>query len=236
MTPNQWLDKHLEEWVRPKVGFIPAIIPDAWYLQSWKRVHTLALQGVWKEGKKLAKDRTILLAGRDVWCLEILARIEEFPTIFRPDISSTTCHHVKEDYSKCYLLDTGFSGSVPKAMKIPNFGLVKYNPKEYYGWYSLTDHQIFPRAKRADPIVGPVKQEMANMMKNGLIPANGPLGLRGFNGVVLELASLMESCPKYWVQGYSSCGRIIQTLESREQMIEAARFTMYVIKTMKKDI
>jgi len=65
-----------------------------------------------------------LLAGRDAFVFEILARREDFPTTFRPDISRATVHLIpKGQYSGYYLLDTGFAGSIARGLGIENFGL-----------------------------------------------------------------------------------------------------------------
>lgn len=247
---STWLDQHIEEWIKPKIGKVPVIKDSSWYIMQWQKADILALQAVWKEGKKLANGRKILLAGRDVWLLEMLARIEGFPTIFRPDISSYTKSHVKEDYRDCYLLDTGFRGTVPKALGIENFGLIKYNPEEYYGWYSY-NHQVFPRAKRVEPLYGPPQEEKLNRKNiNRTLPVHEVsstyfrpyIGYRGYNGVVLEVATKMEASPKYWKQGdiiTNSKGgvtKLVQTLEAHQDFSAAAQVTIHIAKNLKESL
>ena len=244
---STWLDQHLQEWVRPKLGVIPKINPTAWFIQQWTQRDVLALQAVWQEGKKLAKGRNILLAGRDVWLLEVLARIEGFPTIFRPDISSSTCNHVTEDYTRCYLLDTGFSGTVPKAMGIENFGLIKYNPPSYCGWASCREHQVFPRAKRQETLYGPWPDFRPKTNSRGLrlYPPAPPIYV-GRNGIVVEVASKMERSPKYWTQAFWNTdgvynklvggGKIDQRVESEGVFRDAACLTLHITKLLKPSL
>lgn len=148
LTGHDWLEHHLETFVRPNLKKIPVVTRVAmndFPLNQWKPVHLKALHATWKEAKKKAKSRQILLAGRDVYLFEVLARLEGFPTIFRPDISGPVAKAkiVKEDYTQCYLLDTGYAGTVPKALGIENFGLIScggsYNKEQ-------VKHQIFPKA------------------------------------------------------------------------------------------
>ena len=241
---KDWLEKHLEEWVRPKLGLIPNIQPTMWFIQQWTKTDVLALQAVWREGKKLAGDRKILLAGRDVWLLRVLAEIEGFETIFRPDISSYTKGYVKEDYKECYLLDTGFSGSVPKALKIPNFGLVKFSPPAYYGWVSLRDHQVFPRALRQEALYGPWPDFRVKLDRSGncIYPPPVP-AVKGRNGFVMELASKMEASPKYWNQGtivgtgtIRSKNKIDQRIADTSTFSEAAQVTIHIVKNLKPSL
>lgn len=135
-----WLDEHLETFVRPFLRTIPNPDPKDHWVVAFKATHIKALVNVWAEAKKRSKGRQILLAGRDVYLFEVLARLEGYPTIFRPDISRDTAKHVKENYKECYLLDTGFQGSVPKALGMEHYDLISFSggDKEL--------HQVFPNS------------------------------------------------------------------------------------------
>lgn len=220
-----WLDKHLETFVRPYLGHIPLIDPNNHCVQYLHPKALTCLLSVWKEAKKLAGSRQMLLAGRDVWLFEVLARLEDFPTIFRSDISSIVAPHVKEDYTACYLLDTGYHGSVPKAMKIESYGLIKLtsdSPTE------KKKHQVFPRMRliRYHPQTG--------------VPIGGP------QNNLENLAGNLECMYKYWTQGsilplidnyvYGPWPepKIVQTLSSKAEFAVAAMTTRLVANHWKE--
>jgi hypothetical protein len=90
---NTWLDEHLETFVRPYLGYIPNL-KDKPSKKSghadWSEILTneafYLLYLAWQEAKSRAAGRPILLPGRDVWLLEVIARCEggNYPTVFRP--------------------------------------------------------------------------------------------------------------------------------------------------------
>lgn len=112
-----WLSTHLEEFVRPQLGFIPSKV------DFFTTEELTVIKNIWRSSKVAAASRPMLLAGRDAFVFEILARRENFPTTFRPDISRATVSIVKEDYSNYYLLDTGFMGSIARGLFISHYGL-----------------------------------------------------------------------------------------------------------------
>lgn len=147
MIRQTWLDEHLETFVRPVLGRIPEVNPrDSWVMQFNPKV-LVALNLIWEQATRLARGRTILLPGRDVFLFEVIARMkDDYPTIFRPDISGAVAPYVTEDYSDCFVLDTGYKGSIPKAMKIPNWSLVRFDfggrkPEDVARW------QVFPKSR-----------------------------------------------------------------------------------------
>jgi hypothetical protein len=164
-----WLDKHIEEFIRPRLGKVPELDKDAYPLHggAWIPLDVKCLQAMWWQGKRLAKGRTILLPGRDAFLLEVLARLEDWPTIFDQRLSSVVCRAIADgkykgiDISKfkdCFAIDTGYRGSVPKALGVTDFALLKYHPDvpltrntkpgniNVYDPKVLT-HQIFPYMK-----------------------------------------------------------------------------------------
>jgi hypothetical protein len=154
MADFSWLDEHLETFVRPYLGRLPRTDWDALptsfnHLEQWTRPRLQALRAIWFESKRRAGDLPILLAGRDVYLLEVLARVEGFPTTFRPDISGATKLIVTEDYSGFYCVDTGLQGSIPKALRCKKWDLMSYSvplggKKE--------DHQLFPKRGPKSPL------------------------------------------------------------------------------------
>jgi hypothetical protein len=122
-----WLDEHLETFVRPHLGYVPNIETSNQWLHNFRPQALEELMKVWGEAKKRAKDKTILLPGRDTFLIEVLARIlDDHPTLFKPEYSKVVSESgmFKEDYTTFYAVDSGYSGSVPKALKCADFGLV----------------------------------------------------------------------------------------------------------------
>lgn len=171
-----WLDEHLETFVRPQLGYIPnvdaKVLSEDYWIQEFDNKSLIALNLIWLQTTKLAAGRTILLPGRDVFLFEVVARmLNNYPTVFRSDISYDVAPHVKEDYTEHFCLDTGYKGSVPKAMKMKHWALVRYD-------YSTSDatwgnavakpkYQIFPKAR---------------------------------SRVYMNLSGSLEGCPKYWTR------------------------------------
>ena len=206
---RDWFDKHLEEFVRPYLKKVPDVDKKEGYVKEWGPKHVIALLATWKEAKKKSSGRHVLLAGRDVFLFELLARLEDYPTTFRPDISCNVAQSglVKEDYTQCYLLDTGFKGTVPKALGISNYSLIKADnyrltPKEYSEFVAA--HQVFPRAKGHSTLV--------------------------------TLAGKLEYVYKYWTQGYAykHRGKIEQQLSEKEYFSYACRTHRHIVDLLKK--
>lgn len=152
---STWLDEHLETFVRPVLKKIPNVEPNPWVnVFTIKKLNIM--RGVWVQTKRLAKHKMILLAGRDVFLFEVLARMEGTPTIFRPEISSSVANAkvIKDDFSDCFLLDTGYKGSVPKALGVPDWRMISYQPYVPATKADLEAYQLFPRMKRNLGITG----------------------------------------------------------------------------------
>ena len=117
-----WLRDHLNQFVTPYLGDEPGpprLTP------HFTPQEMAVIKNVWRAAKAEAGLRRMLLAGRDVFIFEILARRERFPTTFRPDVSRQTAFAIAEEFrSKAndyFLLDTGFRGSIPQALGIKNY-------------------------------------------------------------------------------------------------------------------
>jgi hypothetical protein len=177
----QWLDHHLETFVRPRLKRVPGVTKEAmgaYQLSVWKPVRYIkALQAIWKEAKKKSKGKEMLLAGRDVYLFEVLARLEGYHTIFRSDISAPVAkgNAVREDYTKCYLLDTGYAGSVPKALKMEHFDLLSYRGSD------KKLHQVFPGSR--DTIIYTLAGMLEGAPKYWQQAYIGAIGSDGFSKI-----------------------------------------------------
>lgn len=144
---ENWLHKHLEEFVKPVLGEVPRLTK---HDKHFFTPHEMSVvKNTWRSVKRQAQGRPILLPGRDVFIFEILARREGYPTTFRPDISRITVDHIKEDYSNQFLLDTGFMGSIPNRLRSKRYTMVSANRthQTIYTHAPINEetHQVFPR-------------------------------------------------------------------------------------------
>ena len=256
---SRWLDMHLETFVRPQLGFVPNMKQPRKVKADpslWTPRHCKAIWGVWVEAKRRAKlcNKPILLAGRDVWFLEVMARIDDYPTVFRPEISSSvatyygemrlkkTCPEKFRQFEEFYLIDTGFQGSVPKNLGIKDFHLIRWNsirqtPKD------LVAHQLFPYATRG---VQMVRSRYANgsVKEWEIDPATGAVKLSGAS-TIDQIAGMMENSYKYWTSGtvntkydkfsgnpiYSEENKITQTLDEKTFAL-AAQTTRWIVHNL----
>lgn len=132
-----WLEKHLEEFVRPVTGDF-----DETPLGYFRPEEITIIKNAWRAVKRNAKGKKIFLPGRDVWVFEVLARREDYPTLFMPECSRQTVHQILKNnglFHNIFLFDTGFIGSIPKGLKIKKFGLMSYENRENVGV------QVFPK-------------------------------------------------------------------------------------------
>lgn len=133
-----WLEKHLDEFVRPVVGDF-----DKTPLGFFKPEEITIMKNAWRATKKNAQGRQIFLPGRDVWLFEVLARREGYPTLFMPECSRMTVDKIRIDhgaFKNVYIFDTGFLGSIPKGLRVKKFNLLSYSNK-----HQNVGVQTFPR-------------------------------------------------------------------------------------------
>jgi hypothetical protein len=134
-----WLNQHLETFVYPEIG--EQKLPPLGYFTP--RDLTL-IKNAWKSFKKHAKNKTILLPGRDVFVFEILARRENYPTIFMPELSRKTVGYYRDNLNmkkeEVCIIDTGFAGSIPLGLGIKEFKMLSHNSLH-------SDIHIFPSLK-----------------------------------------------------------------------------------------
>lgn len=219
---STWLDEHLETFVRPNLGRIPNIDLKDYDLIEFTPQRIRALVAFWDQAKKRCGDKPMLLAGRDVYLLEVIAHMEGYPTTFRSDISALTASHVVEDYTKHYLVDTGYKGSVPIALKMEHWDLMRYypiikrppelKPTEHWGMQNpiykaqhdaeLERHQLFPRARLRE------------------------------SSPICYIPGLLERCSKYWdrAQWKDGIQQNIQLPTDKwgDQFPRAASLTQYI--------
>lgn len=133
-----WLDTHLEEFVRPVVPNF-----DETPLNYFRAEEITVIKNTWRAVKRNARGRTVFLPGRDVWIFEVLARRENYPTLFMPDCSRLTVNQILRDrgpFRNVFVFDTGFIGSIPVGLKTKHFRLLSYSNKS-----ENKGVQVFPR-------------------------------------------------------------------------------------------
>lgn len=214
-----WLDEHLETFVRPQLRCIPAVNQDDIWIKTFKLKTVSGMIALWNRTKVLAKGRTILLPGRDVFLFEVVARMQgDYPTIFRPEISSAVAPYVAEDYTDTFVLDTGYRGSIPLAMKIPNWALVRYGSGSPE-MLNVKKYQVFPKAtKGVFTSLSPTLEGCPKYWTRAYMDAAGSVA-RGTYGELV----------------YQKGGKFIQTIDT-DYFDQAARLTIHVatlVKTLK---
>lgn len=170
MALSRWIDEHLETFVKPRLGYIPNKDATTRQQLSFNPTQLAGLHALWIQAKRKAAGRTILLPGRDVFLFEILARMEGWDTIFRPDISSCTYNYfyniypeMKAKFKETLCVDTGYRGSVPIGLGIANFLLIS--------------------ASSCSPQDKPKRQIFPNCIA----------------GPCVSLSGVLEGTPKYWI-------------------------------------
>lgn len=164
-----WLSNHLNKFVKPYLGVIPApsYRSNQYSLVDEESLTTLIK--TWQLAKQRCGNKTMLLAGRDVWEFEILARLDGFPTEFRPDISSNTVNYIEKDYSNYYLIDSGYSGTIPVTLGVKKWNLVSGTRalKRGESFFDLADYlEDAPKYwTRADMVKGKIFQKRSGKLE-----------------------------------------------------------------------
>lgn len=130
---TSWLQNHLETFVEPYLGFIP----QEGESKTFSAEQMSVIKSCWKGVKSSARGRKILLAGRDVFIFEVLARRENYPTLFLPECSRASVSAIKLEEKNLFLFDTGFMGTIPMRLQIQNFCLLSSNIRD-------NKTQVFP--------------------------------------------------------------------------------------------
>lgn len=149
-----WLEEHVDGFVLPHLILMreggqlsPSAVSASIQipLNPFTPEELTVIKNTWRSVKKAAKDKTILLAGRDVFIFEILAKREGYPTVFMPECSRMTARHLKiPNVDDFFLFDTGFIGSIPRGLGIKDFSLMSYAQNKWADGINPTV-QVFPR-------------------------------------------------------------------------------------------
>lgn len=223
-----WLDDHLVEFVVPKLKADEVMkeYPEDKILRDIKSVGPLGyfkseemtvIKNAWRATKKAAGDKPILLAGRDVFIFEILARRENYPTRFIPECSRMTASHLAKtipDVKDYFLFDTGFVGSIPRALGIDNFSLLSWSrPLNIWddSFNAIESKQIFPRMTMSRSLA----------LKIEVTPKYWESGRIGTN------IALIQADPDAQIPLRD---KIIQPFSSPVEFVNAARLTIEIYK------
>lgn len=130
MHAKTWLEEHVETFVRPYIP-VPDVYKDIKTFNYWKDEYFKALIELWQAAKIKSKGRMIFLPGRDTFLFEVLARLDNYPTIFRSEMSGSVAAayqelKIKHPWNDCYMLDSGYSGSIAKRLDIKEWALVSF--------------------------------------------------------------------------------------------------------------
>lgn len=204
-----WLDEHIEGFVIPHLESETIVEWDSKVLHeplnAFSPEELTVIKNTWRSVKRAAEGKTVLLAGRDVFIFEVLARREDYPTHFVPECSRMTVRHLKisnvEDY---FLFDTGFIGSIPNGLGIKDFSLMSYsNNSTFNGWGINRQHKTNPLTVQVFP------------------------RLTFSRGLALKI----EQTPKYWESGrVVADDEIVQPMSKIQEFISAARLTVEIYK------
>lgn len=164
LSGRDWLEWHFSTFVEPN---LPAKVPAEMRTTPIKNGYwgggknpasckcvLNKLVEAWARARYNSKGKEIVLLGRDVWEFEILARIEGYPTLFYPQVSSWSYKWFQEvagkRFENSYLIDSGNKGTIPKALGMKHWQLV---------YCSLTPgpspYKLFPEAKGNGHTDGP---------------------------------------------------------------------------------
>jgi hypothetical protein len=109
-----WLQNHLDTFVYPTLGYVPKYDPG---IKVFTPTEMRRIKSVWSSVKRQSKGKQLVLGGRDTFIFEVLARRENFPTLYLPKLSRVTVGHIQiPDKENSILFDTGFAGSIPKKL------------------------------------------------------------------------------------------------------------------------
>lgn len=138
-----WLEEHINEFVMPVVGDVDFPRTPLGYFEPEELT---VIKNAWRSVKRSANGRTVLLPGRDVFVFEILARRENYPTLFVPSCSRVTVRTIAKLFTNIhdyYLFDTGFAGSIPRNLGLckDSFNLLSSSDMRR----DFTSAQLFPR-------------------------------------------------------------------------------------------
>lgn len=199
-----WLDEHMETFVRPtlasiqekKTQFVTQTTtsnPRNYFTQEEMTV----IKNAWRSTKKAAQGKKILLAGRDVFIFEILARRENYPTTFIPECSRATVKWFWEhgNFSDHFLFDTGFAGSIPRGLGIQDFKLLSFAQRD-------SVKQTFPKLTWSRHLALKI-EKTPKYWESGRIDAEGEViqpftaAFEFYQAAMLTIEVYTNSAPKF---------------------------------------
>lgn len=187
-----WLKEHFATFVSTVVGHNVEPTLPAGYVRFFTPQEMSIIKNMWRSLKcaSVSSNKPLLLPGRDVWLFEVLARRENYPTTFLPQISRLTVHTFKDIYKHYYVADTGFIGSIPKILGTESYSMVSsaHAPTGFYN-NSTCNCGTCKKGRRmgkfqAKPITSEVNQIFPRM--------------KGSRSLALKI----ERTPKYWKRAY----------------------------------
>lgn len=207
---TNWLEEHLETFVKPHLGSIPDV-PETVDCHSREYIYqhpelsptVLAeLKMFWTKGKALSKGKPILFPGRDAWLLHVMANMEGYPTLFHPELSRSVASSGlidKTQFAGCFIIDCGTNGTIPAELGIKDFALTSY---AYYATHP--ERRLLPIGEDQSPTYG-----------------------------------FMMYHAKYWTHAETSKGRdrvVIQTFTERDEFTRCAQLTQHFVEVACKPI
>jgi hypothetical protein len=158
--------------------------------------------------QKIAKDRLLILPGRDVWVFEILARKARHPSLYDPRISRTVAYRkalLRDailsweiiDFERAFVFDTGFAGTIADALR------------RVIG--RIPDLMLSTRRTRLDP-------ETDRLEPLQVFPSH-----KGARAKALDI----EYLPKYFQSGTIVGDKIVQMLAPLGEFLRAAAMTIW---------
>jgi len=114
-------------------------------------LHSMLCNSMRRLKRKMRRQGSLLLPGRDVWCWEVMARKLTVPSTFDARVSRSVAWNQKalrtciddwqiQDWKDVLFFDTGFAGSIPKAIAqaegLPNINMLLLSS-------GVNQHQIF---------------------------------------------------------------------------------------------
>lgn len=186
-----WLNEHLETFVKPQLGFVPTEP-----LPYFSDTELTIIKNAWRSVKRAAQGKQILLAGRDVFVFEVLARRENYPTQFIPQCSRVAAKSIVVSKDS-FLFDTGFVGSVPRELGLSDYKLLSFAANRFDPFKI----QIFPRMTGsrglALKIEGTPKYWMTGRVVDGAVVQDFTPNDEFERAAKLTIAIYKNSAPKF---------------------------------------
>lgn len=180
-----WLHEHLQTFVKPYLGFIPEVSPsdEPYFLPAEMTLLKAVLRSVKREAQKC--NLGLLFTGRDMWVMHVLACRDGVPHVYRPDICRVTKTFVKDNYRDFFCLDTGYAGSIPKALGCKAYALIQASEAGGTNVVHMFGYQKPPHGW--DTFHRPL--ELLKLDYHQVLPRNK---------AVRQIAARLETSPKYW--------------------------------------